>query len=528
MGLAQEFGLICEGFDTTFIPEAAYVQQNDKVFICWDDNKILTESSFGEGVTLVESLDELELEERTINGKTVKHPKEGKWTVEGPYQLSDTRNLNDREYRRRIWQKQLGEDGSPIQKRIKNTGGLVGHLEHPQDGRTDGNKGALVTRSLKLRESGVVWGKSEILDTPGGMILQEYTKKKIRWGVSSRGNGSVDDKGYVNDDYMLETFDAVMKPSTPGAFPRPVTSTKEGKTQTQAGELTEEAEQCVAQAKSLVETATEDLDEAAQTKLAGELLKTLGHVNSLANSDAMPSSKAYEIQDWLTKKLKGLQEQSGADWEDVLDEVIGEGDDEVNEGEQEAALRRVVASFNRRITAAVEETEQLQRQVEEADAHIEAAEAQVEVVAQERDDALDLLESSQQSLKDTQLQLDIATSVIADRSVVEVEDLVNEAVEKAVEQVPRLDKFRHLLERGHTAEDVEHIAETLLPLIVNSEPRETTPTEPRPDNRRALPVAIVESEKGMRGTNGRPATTHRGARTAGAALAKMKTQPQQT
>ena len=204
------------GDHQVWYPEVVYVEQGDKVWVARGD---LGESAL-DGKTAVSSLDEMELEERTLaDGDRVKMPKGGRWVVEGPAQRSDVKNANQRVYPRAIWEKLIADETSYVQKAIKSRS-MVGHLEHPKDGRTDGKAGALLTTKAELREDGTVWGQFEILDTPDGRILQEYTRKNVRWGVSSRGNGSVDATGKVDEDnYHFKVWDAVMAPSTPGAFP---------------------------------------------------------------------------------------------------------------------------------------------------------------------------------------------------------------------------------------------------------------------------------------------------------------------
>lgn len=528
MGLAQPFGLIVEGAAGSFVPEIAYVQQGNKVLEFWNDGDTILTESLGDEVTLIESIDDFdELIERTINGETVKWPKNAKWIVEGPYQRSDVKNANNRTYKRKIWEKEIGDPKSRIQTAIREGGGLVGHLEHPADGRTDGKEGTIATRSLALREDGVVWGKSDILDTPNGFILQEYTRKGIRWGVSSRGNGSVDDTGRVNEDYQLETFDAVMRPSTPGAYPKKINSSKQESTDpddTGDRSLSEDALECVTLVESLVATEIEGLDESAQVKFTGDLLKVLGNVNSLAGSDALSARKANELQDWLTKKLRDVHESESVDLEAAIEQALEEVDaDDVGEDERDAAMRRVVSSFQSRLTAAVDDAADLQTTLEEVQEQLEEAQAENERLTEQCDETLELLEAAQESLQEKESELDIAYVVISDASETEVQDLVQEAVEDAIEQVDGLEEFREVLERAESPKEVERLAETLLPAAAGAKPH-TNPVEPRPTPpRRTSPRGlVVESGSGIKGSNGKVVGTHRGAKTAAGALKHMK------
>ena len=57
-----------------------------------------------------------------------------------------------------------------------------------------------------------VYGKAEVLDTPMGNIAKTMIKKG-KMGISSRGLGTVDEDGNVNEDFNLLTWDLVTDPS---------------------------------------------------------------------------------------------------------------------------------------------------------------------------------------------------------------------------------------------------------------------------------------------------------------------------
>jgi len=64
-------------------------------------------------------------------------------------------------------------------------------------------------------------GKIEILPTPAGNILKELIKNGVTVGVSSRGMGSLEQRGdimEVQDDFELLCWDFVSTPSNPGSF----------------------------------------------------------------------------------------------------------------------------------------------------------------------------------------------------------------------------------------------------------------------------------------------------------------------
>ena len=535
--LSQAFGPILEGIDSGFgekgvcaffVPEVAYVEQGDKVHFLFG-NRELTES-FDDNKTIVESFDDLEfvevVDERT--GQNRKVVKDGRWFVEGPYQRSDTRNANGRTYARKIWERILGDPNSPTQQAIK-AGGMIGHLEHPKDGRMDANEGALITRSLKLRSDGVVWGVSELMDSPTkGAILQEYMRKGARWGVSSRGNGTVDDTGKVNEsDYELVTFDAVLRPSTPGAYPKRVNSGKEGRTSEGAGgpgSLTLEGQTCLNEVADLQAIDVESLDEIASLKFAADLLAQLGRVNSLERSNGLTDEKAHELQDWLLRKLGESQEARGEGVEAEIDRLLtgvtaGDGDD----SEQDEAFQRVVSELQTQLSEATEEVESLRAQLEAQAEELERATSSMEALQSEREQFESDLADVKVELEQVRGKLSIAEDVISARSAVEVADAKQKAVEEAIEQVEGLEDFREALEGAADATGVLTLAEQLLPAVAAKRQEERrSVAAPAPVARRALPTVGMIVESDVSGGPQRQATSpSRGARTAGKALAKM-------
>ncbi len=534
--LSQDFGPICEGIDSGFgtpgatvffLPEVAYVQQGAKAHFFLGERTLC--ESVEDGVSIVESLDDLELieviDERT--GRTRKVVKDGQWFVEGPYQRSDVENANKRRYVRKIWERIVGDPDSPAQQTLK-AGGMVGHLEHPPDGRMDGREGALATRKLNLRRDGVVWGVSELLDTQNGFTLQEYTRKGIRWGVSSRGNGSVDDTGKVNeDDYELVTFDAVLRPSTPGAYPKRVNSGKESGPSESAdgqGSFTEEATACLAAIGSLRETDVESLDETTRVGFVAGLLDNMSRVNSLGRSNGLSDAKVAELQDWLIRTLKESQEASAGSVEVDLERLLATvtSDDDPEQG---AAFQRVVSELQQQVEASAEEAENLRGELEATRAEFEEAQATATRLTSERESFEQNLAEAQGELERVREKLSIAEDVLSARSTVEVVDAKQQAVEEAISEVEGLERFRTVLEGADDADHVLVLAEELLPVVAAKRQEARRAVEPpAPIVRRALPQPGMIVESDVRGGSPRlTESSSRGARMAGGALRNMGT-----
>jgi hypothetical protein len=521
--LAQAFGQIFEGIDSgfgvagacdVFAPEVIYVKQGQKAWFALGESTQLNES-LDESVNIVESFDDLELNERVVNGKPVKTVKDGVWLVEGPFQRSDTKNANGRTYRRTIWERLVGDDKSSVQEVVRS-GGMVGHLEHPADGRMNAKEGALVTRKLTLKNDGVVWGVAELLDTPNGLILQEYTRKGVRWGVSSRGNGSVDDKGFVNEeDYSLSTFDAVLKPSTPGAYPKRVNSGKE-ESENAGGtpELTEAAEEVISEVKALSEGTVEGLDESGRMSMLAELVGGFSRVGSLASSGGLSDEKAVELQNWLARKLRSLHEAWAVSLDGQVDDIL----DELEDGTDDAGEHlEVIERLQAQAEESAEEAASLRIKLEEAEARLEQSEGQLALMEAERDEAREALDTNSAALQEAEKQLAIATRIISDQSEAEVEDLKAAAIDEAIERVPQLAEVRDMLEKAEDADEVNTLAERLLPMVVKPK-ASTTPIS----SRHIVPRgAVVESA--VKGGPGKPAMNpSQGARIAGRALGTRK------
>lgn len=100
---------------------------------------------------------------------------------------------------------------------IKEYGGVFGELDHPAD-RISINLDRVshVITEVYMDGSNVM-GKMKLLDTPVGLIAKELAKSGVRYGVSSRGTGVVNES--VVSNFSLQTIDLVATPSAQGAYP---------------------------------------------------------------------------------------------------------------------------------------------------------------------------------------------------------------------------------------------------------------------------------------------------------------------
>lgn len=147
----------------------------------------------------------------------LKEDKEGKkYYIEGIFMQANTVNRNGRVYDKDI----LARAVEKYYNEQVATGRAVGELNHPDGPAINLDKVSHRIVSLKWVGDAVV-GKALVLDTPMGKIVKGLIDGGVKLGVSSRGMGTLEQRGnasYVRDDFMLSTVDIVQDPSAPEAF----------------------------------------------------------------------------------------------------------------------------------------------------------------------------------------------------------------------------------------------------------------------------------------------------------------------
>ena len=136
--------------------------------------------------------------------------------IEGVFMQSETRNRNGRVYPKAVMENAVNKY---VTEQVK-TGRAVGELNHPDGPTVNLDKVSHKIEALDWQGNDVV-GKARILETPMGNIVKGLLDGGVQLGVSTRGMGSLEERGgvmYVNDDFILSTVDIVQDPSAPTAF----------------------------------------------------------------------------------------------------------------------------------------------------------------------------------------------------------------------------------------------------------------------------------------------------------------------
>ena len=148
------------------------------------------------------------------------------YKIRGVFLQSEIRNRNGRVYPIDILNKEVKRYNAEFINKKR----AFGELGHP-DGPTV-NLERVSHMITKLYPEGKNFiGEAKIMNTPYGKIVKGLIDEGAQLGVSSRGMGSLEQRGganYVKDDFYLATAaDIVADPSAPDAFVEGIMENKE-------------------------------------------------------------------------------------------------------------------------------------------------------------------------------------------------------------------------------------------------------------------------------------------------------------
>ena len=241
--------------------------------------------------------------------------KKGHSIIEGEFGMVDEKNANNRIYPREIMEREVKIFNESLGGR-----GVLGELDHPEDGKTKLVRSSHVIEKLSINEDGKIIGRARIIPTDMGRNLLALYESGAPVGISSRGYGSTmtTDEGVdiVQPDFELKTFDFVEDPSA-GVYPELVTESVDDN------------------GKTVIETIANDKK--------GEVLKTLGIKNEAVlddegdDFDEKEQGKTQESDDELESGTEAEAEENKdieSSQSDTSSEIRSkmDGDDEKTEG----------------------------------------------------------------------------------------------------------------------------------------------------------------------------------------------------
>ena len=148
--------------------------------------------------------------------------KEKRYYIEGPFTEANSRNRNNRIYPLEEMVQQINEFNEKFVLQHRATG----ELEHPEYPNLNAEKACHLITSLK-QDGNVFYGKSKILSTPTGKIVESLLRDGVQLGVSSRSLGCLDESTGIVTDFQLCTFDIVHDPSCQKAFVNGILESKD-------------------------------------------------------------------------------------------------------------------------------------------------------------------------------------------------------------------------------------------------------------------------------------------------------------
>lgn len=432
--------------------------------------------------------------------------------IEGVFQRAGVRNANGREYPMTLWERLLDENG-PVMTRVRERA-MIGHLEHPETGTTDLNKGAILITKVWMEKDGTVMGRAIVYNTPEGLRLQEYIETGTKVGISSRGTGTVDAKGVVCEDFALETWDMVYNPSTPGAHPTRRTESSESPVHTTPVvenrdaapiippqdtpmSLSKRISEARGTAQALLAVDPKRLDETGRTKLAGDLLDLrVKLAKEFIGEERVPEvdkvlkdlDAAKTVAEEMSDAVGGARDAAlGAPegqvktgipgiW-DALDKVFGGMTDATAKTKALESAKTMADLIAANIGKLPQVVTAVENAIKETTAELSAehrallSEARDEItLLTERLEASSAIITEMQTrcirfqgeVQESKLREEKLTKTVADLTSVDNAGRVREAVEAACKKHPALTAIRDVLEKLTDVKDVETRIDTFV------------------------------------------------------------------
>lgn len=138
-------------------------------------------------------------------------------TFEGECLDTQITNLNGLDITRDVIETVL--ESEEYQQGIEN-GWFIGFLGHPEDpGCQEFMNGCIVLTDMWIEDSGKVYAKFNLIDTPVGQIVKKFIDAGVTFGISIRGAGDIVGNAVDPDTFMFRGYDLVAFPAYPESIP---------------------------------------------------------------------------------------------------------------------------------------------------------------------------------------------------------------------------------------------------------------------------------------------------------------------
>ena len=148
------------------------------------------------------------------------------YKIRGVFLQSEIKNRNGRVYEKEILEKEVRRYNAEFINKKR----AFGELGHPDSPTVNLERVSHMITSLYPDGTNFI-GEAKIMNTPYGKIVKGLIDEGAQLGVSSRGMGSLSQRGGVNyvgrDFYLATAADIVADPSAPDAFVEGIMENKE-------------------------------------------------------------------------------------------------------------------------------------------------------------------------------------------------------------------------------------------------------------------------------------------------------------
>ena len=136
---------------------------------------------------------------------------------EGECADSTITNLNGLDITREVWETVFASDDY---KKALKLGHYIGFLGHPEDPNCmDFEHACIVMTEGHIDDSGKIYGKFNLIDTPVGRIVKAFIDAGVKFGISVRGAGDIVGSSVDPDTFVFRGFDLVTFPAYPDSIP---------------------------------------------------------------------------------------------------------------------------------------------------------------------------------------------------------------------------------------------------------------------------------------------------------------------
>jgi len=149
---------------------------------------------------------------------------EQKLFITGPFLMAEEKNQNGRIYKLDEMIKEVERYTTDMVKSRR----AIGEMNHPQSTEVNPVNACHLVTELKQKDN-YFYGKSQVLNTPMGLLLKSLIQDNIKMGISSRALGNVNETSSAKEvsNFHLICLDVVHQPSVQTAMLESIMESKE-------------------------------------------------------------------------------------------------------------------------------------------------------------------------------------------------------------------------------------------------------------------------------------------------------------